>query len=289
MHEAQPTTVKERYVAGARRLVTGEFPISFDELPEVTDMMSETTFEDQTNQEACRKFFVSDDDPFEKLAWWAYEAFAGETREDDSLKDADFFRYFSPDGAGAAGFMELSRHIANVMNVYRGHIDQAHYDEMSIAERKAEFVQIALNSFETIRFLSSGRQQAATNVEKNLSMLPVQEQHLKEMYESAIHNFSLQDVDGKTVAAARDLEGQYEASERSYMEDMRRFGKAPERRIGCFALKIEASSGDSALFQIWHGMVLATVKHPELFESRLHELDYRLETGRIRPALAPVQ
>lgn len=289
MNERTSPSIGEQYRNAADRVVRGDFPLHFDELPSIALGLVHGDDRKWYTREALMDRKVAVDSPYKHLGWWAYDAFAQDAADDNADRPAQYEKYFNPVGPNSIGFVELAKHVSTITHVYSGQIEKFHALP-SIQEQSREVAGIALNSFATLERLAVLNPAVSGQLERNLGLWSDEKKWLLPNFEDANHKFELvSDEQGRLGVQAKRLDQQIEAVSRRYAEAMEKGGQTPERAVGCFALKAKANSDSSVLFSIWHGIVLAAAKHPELIEAQLAEIDHFKEGGRILPVTSRLQ
>jgi hypothetical protein len=283
MSAAGGETITERYARGALSVARGDFPVSFDELPDVATAPIKDFFgpDDQTYinkpEKPVHHWLERKnrwlDPPYKHLAWWAYQAFCSEAQA-VPLGSATDYRYFNPaGGAGVLGFLQMSRHLSNITFAYEQQITGFHPKPETYNEQAEEIASVALASFGDLRTIAEQTPAVSGMLEKNADHRPDMLSWNGPNSERANHILKLTDDDGTIAARIKNLDSQVEGVQRSFERDVDDDLEDPQRKIGCFALKV--ATGDemeNVLFSIWHGTVLAAKNHPEVIETQLKDM-----------------
>ena len=259
------TSVKDRYISGAHALVSGDFHVDFTDLPPIAydywqdDTPGNTPIE---NHELAENIYHTPE-AYRHLAWWAYNTFR-------SFGDDKPDRYYSPNGAGLIGIIQMTKHLSDIVSVYAAESDKPPtYDE-----QVQEIATLAITSPDTLEFIAQQNVAVAGVLERNALLRGTKDRTVSSRQEAAKWIFDIREVDGaKKVVYNQDLEGQATAVQRNYEKSKARVGESTLPTIGCFALKALDADQQSVFFSIWHGLVLAAAKHPELIQAQLEAHD----------------
>lgn len=250
-------TIKTCYLRGADAIVDGQFPVDFDELPQrAYNPDQESRYLDHPHELVAHTYNLPQG--YKHLAWWAFDAFCEKSEGSSET-------YFGSTSATLVGFAVLSRYLSHIVTVYENRQDKPHSREQQIAE----ITSLALRSSGELQHLAEQRMPVVGCIESNIGLRrnPLS---MKEMRSDALHNYVLTDDD--RVRARSPLDFQIKAVEASYLRNMEHDGEKPDKKLGCFALKVADDESMSVFFKTWHGIVLAGAKHPEIVDAQLQKL-----------------
>lgn len=261
-------SIKEAYSRAGANILTGNYPVSTGELPSLARYTPAGTVCE--SREVMREKFPLPRE-YEHLAWWTYQAFLSTATEArgvaiDAYKDNKFLR---PAGAETSGIFEMAQYLAIITDVYYGQTEQMP-DEA--ADRLQDVRAIAMRSGETLRTIADEPMPVAGKLEEN-NQLSRFEKFTRQRFEEHNYHFVLDEGEDRPYVRTKfSLDNQITAITKWYERDMEEAGETPARRIGCFAMKMDAVHGISVFDAIWHGIVLAGTTEPIVGE-HLKKLD----------------